>query len=195
MYSLIECYNFQAQNPSGIVPRRAIIFHLERGLQQGQKKVDELFKISIENHHFAMALYLQEQGASTDVQKIFQKTKYFLHFSSLNGNAEVVKQLLQDEKFEAFVSSEQGSTALHLAALKGHLEVVKILIDKNASVEAKSADHDFTPLHLAAWHSKDIQRLSDICFKMAPTKMRATSIIRRRSTWPLRGIILRSSTL
>ena len=54
-----------------------------------------------------------------------------LHCATFNGNAEVVKVLL-DAGADRSSALEEGATALHLATRGGYLEIAHLLIDAGA---------------------------------------------------------------
>ncbi|KAJ5518943.1 hypothetical protein LT330_007343 [Penicillium expansum] len=74
-----------------------------------------------------------------------------LHFPAANGNAEILKTLLQKlssadaAQRAAFVNhrNNSGNTPLHWAALNAHLECVKALVEAGADLDVKNdAGHD-----------------------------------------------------
>ncbi|KAF7527224.1 hypothetical protein PCG10_003051 [Penicillium crustosum] len=74
-----------------------------------------------------------------------------LHFPAANGNAEILKTLLQKlssadaAQRTAFVNhrNNSGNTPLHWAALNAHLECVKALVEAGADLDVKNdAGHD-----------------------------------------------------
>ncbi|KAJ5794673.1 hypothetical protein N7457_001272 [Penicillium paradoxum] len=74
-----------------------------------------------------------------------------LHFPAANGNAEILKTLLQKlsaadaAQRSAFVNCRNysGNTPLHWAALNTHLECVKALVEAGADLDIKNdAGHD-----------------------------------------------------
>lgn len=71
-----------------------------------------------------------------------------LHIAAMNGNAEVVKVLLE---YNADIDSRQsnGSTALLLATYNKHHEVVRVLLESGADPEEKGSGGR-KPVHIAA---------------------------------------------
>lgn len=61
------------------------------------------------------------------------KNKFF-HFAVQCGHIEVVKYLVEKQKFQVDLTNCQYSTPLHVAAMEGHVDIVKYLIAKGANV-------------------------------------------------------------
>jgi ankyrin repeat protein len=72
-----------------------------------------------------------------------------LHFSAYCGHREVVRYLLENEKFKVDERDYVGRTALLLAAQRGHDKVVQLLVKEGADVHATRCD-GFTALYVAA---------------------------------------------
>ncbi|KAI9304640.1 hypothetical protein BJ944DRAFT_82555 [Cunninghamella echinulata] len=60
-----------------------------------------------------------------------------IYTAALEGQYEVVKQILENEPQAIQSKDEDDRTALHWAASGGHDELVLFLIEKNANVNAK----------------------------------------------------------
>lgn len=73
-----------------------------------------------------------------------------LHHVSKEGNARLVKMVLDSGRYDELVNakSEDGTTALHIASYCGYDDVVGMLIDKGADVDSKDAQ-GYNPLHQA----------------------------------------------
>lgn len=68
------------------------------------------------------------------------------------GDANKVKDLLQQDRSLTSARDPDKSTPLHWAAWKGHDQIVQILLDAGADVHAKNENGHWgdTPLHAAA---------------------------------------------
>lgn len=73
-----------------------------------------------------------------------------LHLAARGGHAETCAALLADERVEAGMFSERGSTPLHLAAQGGHVETVRVLAPDERSVPDAHDNSGWTALHFAA---------------------------------------------
>jgi uncharacterized protein len=73
-----------------------------------------------------------------------------LHEAAATGNAERVKNLIEEHFLAVDTASEDGFTALGLACFFGHKEVVHTLLEKGANVNLYSSNAvKVTPLHSA----------------------------------------------
>lgn len=80
-----------------------------------------------------------------------------LHIASQNGNAEVVRMLLEEEQTNVEQVTVNGDTALFLASGNGHVEVVKLLLAANADVNRICPNNftGYTPLTTAVYFKHD----------------------------------------
>ncbi|KAK1240317.1 hypothetical protein MKX08_007759, partial [Trichoderma sp. CBMAI-0020] len=97
--------------------------------------------------HLASAKTLLEKTTATDPVDSEGNTAF--HLASKHGHTELVRVLLDSEKFSKDCPNERGMTAMHLAAREGYAQVVAIILEHKGSAEITSADGD-TPMHLAA---------------------------------------------
>lgn len=74
-----------------------------------------------------------------------------LHLAVANGNAEMVRVLLEDGAELDLPDASEQCSALHVAAQNGDVDIVKLLVRYGADLEACTRRQQ-TPLHLAALH-------------------------------------------
>ena len=63
-----------------------------------------------------------------------------LHFSSINGNIEIINLLLKNGA-NINIQDNNLETALHMACWKGKEDVVRLLIEKKIDINIKNADN------------------------------------------------------
>ncbi|MCF6807224.1 ankyrin repeat domain-containing protein [Thiotrichales bacterium 19S9-12] len=81
-----------------------------------------------------------------------------LYVAASNGNAEIVKLLLQYGA-EVNCVDRLGRTALHVSIYKGYVDVIEALIEKGVDLE-KALPNGDTPLHIAVtMKHNDVTRL------------------------------------
>lgn len=61
------------------------------------------------------------------------KSKFF-HFAVKHNQIDVVRYLVEDQRYVVDLTDCQHSTPLHVAAMEGHIDIVKYLITKGANV-------------------------------------------------------------
>lgn len=95
--------------------------------------------IAVEFGFKEMVLYLQQQGASTDINRwVNEYGSNLLMFAVLNAASAGIEYMLSpdngfDFKEKINISRKDGHTALTLAAISGHSEVVELLEKKGAT--------------------------------------------------------------
>lgn len=72
-----------------------------------------------------------------------------LHYCAKEGNADVLKELLNQNCDLHWKTFSDGKTPLHIAAGCGKLECLKLLVDAGADVNCLDKETS-TPLHIAA---------------------------------------------
>uniref|UniRef100_A0AAQ5ZMQ4 Ankyrin 3a n=1 Tax=Amphiprion ocellaris TaxID=80972 RepID=A0AAQ5ZMQ4_AMPOC len=82
-----------------------------------------------------------------------QKGNTALHISSLAGQTEVVKELVNNGA-NVNAQSQNGFTPLYMAAQENHLEVVRFLLENSAS-QSMATEDGFTPLAVALQQGHD----------------------------------------
>lgn len=135
--------------------------------------------------------YLLSRGASADVDpnacfgrsrmKRFQfPMKPPLHFAVGNGNAEMVRVLLDAGANVNLAFASDGATALHFAAVRNDATILRLLLDRGANVHARRRGHggrEDTPLHVAIRYKRSenvwalLDRGADVnfCDETTPT--------------------------
>ncbi|CAG2234035.1 unnamed protein product [Mytilus edulis] len=103
-------------------------------------------------HYDIVKYFLSENGKtldnSVDITIKIQKGWSVLHAACVNGNIEIVKELI-DVGCNLNETNDDRVTPLYLAScLNGHTEVVKLLIDVGLKVN-DTTDKGYTPLYLA----------------------------------------------
>jgi ankyrin repeat protein len=73
--------------------------------------------------------------------------------ASREGDADVVRGLLESDPELVTATDDDIRTPLHYAAAYGHVEVATVLLDSGAEIDALEEDEE-TPLHYAAWRSE-----------------------------------------
>nr|XP_046227831.1 ankyrin repeat and SAM domain-containing protein 6-like isoform X2 [Scatophagus argus] len=79
-------------------------------------------------------------------------------FSALKlGNAQLVKEILEEDPSQVNSSNQEGASPLMMAAVSGQLEVVQLMVEKNADIDKQDGVHGWTALMQATYHgNKDI---------------------------------------
>ena len=85
---------------------------------------------------------------------MFQKGNTALHITSLAGQEEIVKILVQNHAKVNVQATSGGFTPLYMAAQENHVDVVKYLLANGAS-QTLSTDDGFTPLAVALQQGHD----------------------------------------
>ncbi|XP_030625635.1 ankyrin repeat and SAM domain-containing protein 6 isoform X2 [Chanos chanos] len=74
-------------------------------------------------------------------------------FSALKlGNAQLVKEILDEDPSQVNMANADGASPLMIAAVSGQLEVVQLLVEKNADVDKQDSVHGWTALMQATYH-------------------------------------------
>lgn len=77
---------------------------------------------------------------------------HVLRLTSLTGDEELVKQILEEDPDQCNVTSKDGATPLMIAALMGHLTIAEILIQKGADINYQERNSGWTALMQATFH-------------------------------------------
>ncbi|XP_067234054.1 ankyrin repeat and SAM domain-containing protein 6-like [Chanodichthys erythropterus] len=73
------------------------------------------------------------------------------------GNAQLVKEIVEEDASQVNVSNADGASPLMMAAVSGQLEVVQLLVEKHADVDRQDSVHGWTALMQATYHgNKDV---------------------------------------
>ncbi|KAG5268165.1 hypothetical protein AALO_G00208980 [Alosa alosa] len=73
------------------------------------------------------------------------------------GNAQLVREILDEEPAQVNVANADGASSLMLAAVSGHLEMVQLLVDHSADMDKQDTVHGWTALMQATYHgNKDV---------------------------------------
>ncbi|KAI4876108.1 hypothetical protein NFI96_026141 [Prochilodus magdalenae] len=74
-------------------------------------------------------------------------------FSALKlGNAQLVKEILEEDPLQVNLANADGASPLMIAAVSGQLEVVQLLVEKNADIDKQDGVHGWTALMQATYH-------------------------------------------
>ena len=83
-----------------------------------------------------------------------QSEIFKVHTATLNGNVDILQEMLESEQVELDRVNHQGQSALHLAAAATHSELcLQLLIREGATVNLRASDGR-TPLAMAAIHGR-----------------------------------------
>lgn len=85
------------------------------------------------------AMELLSQGVSVNV--VGEHKRNAVHWSVINGNSELLKQLIDAQAMVGNVDSF-GWTPFHYACLVGSMDVVKVILDKNPSEAETECNFD-----------------------------------------------------
>ncbi|XP_057183304.1 ankyrin repeat and SAM domain-containing protein 6-like isoform X2 [Triplophysa rosa] len=68
------------------------------------------------------------------------------------GNAQLVKEIVEEDSSQVNVSNADGASPLMMASVSGQLEVVQLLVEKYADVDKQDSVHGWTALMQATYH-------------------------------------------
>ncbi|XP_056308630.1 ankyrin repeat and SAM domain-containing protein 6 [Danio aesculapii] len=68
------------------------------------------------------------------------------------GNAQLVKEIVEQDAAQVDVCNADGASPLMMAAVSGQLEVVQLLVEKQADVNRQDSVHGWTALMQATYH-------------------------------------------
>ncbi|MEL6385235.1 MAG: ankyrin repeat domain-containing protein [Cyanobacteria bacterium J06626_18] len=77
-----------------------------------------------------------------------------LHRAAGWGNADRVRELLDEGANPNHLDPVMGNSPLHLAAQGGNVETASLLLDWGAFLNLQTPTHGVTPLMIAVWHRK-----------------------------------------
>ncbi|XP_065115058.1 ankyrin repeat and SAM domain-containing protein 6-like isoform X2 [Paramisgurnus dabryanus] len=73
------------------------------------------------------------------------------------GNAQLVKEIVEEDSSQVNVLNADGASPLMMAAVSGQLEVVQLLVEKHADIDKQDSVHGWTALMQATYHgNKDV---------------------------------------
>uniref|UniRef100_A0AAR2LF98 SAM domain-containing protein n=1 Tax=Pygocentrus nattereri TaxID=42514 RepID=A0AAR2LF98_PYGNA len=73
------------------------------------------------------------------------------------GNAQLVKEILEEDPLQVNMANADGASPLMIAAVSGQLEVVQLLVEKSADIDKQDGVHGWTALMQATYHgNKDV---------------------------------------
>ncbi|XP_062841723.1 ankyrin repeat and SAM domain-containing protein 6-like isoform X2 [Trichomycterus rosablanca] len=73
------------------------------------------------------------------------------------GNAQLVKEILEEDSSQVNMANADGATPLMIASVSGQLGVVQLLVEKNADIDKQDGVHGWTALMQATYHgNKDV---------------------------------------
>ena len=73
-----------------------------------------------------------------------------LHDAALNGQLEIVRFLIEEQKCDPHAKNNLGRTPLHFASQSGNVDLVKYLVDTHHCDPLSQDDNQAVPLHFAA---------------------------------------------
>lgn len=68
------------------------------------------------------------------------------------GNAQLVKEILEEDPSQVNMANADGASPLMIAAVSGLLEVVQLLVERNADIDKQDGVHGWTALMQATYH-------------------------------------------
>ncbi|XP_072416697.1 ankyrin repeat and SAM domain-containing protein 6-like isoform X2 [Chiloscyllium punctatum] len=73
------------------------------------------------------------------------------------GSYQLVKEILDEDGFQANVTNADGASPLMIAAMTGQLDLVQLLSERNSDIDKQDGVHGWTALMQATYHgSKDV---------------------------------------
>eukprot|EP00061_Rhincodon_typus_P012588 g38422.t1 len=73
------------------------------------------------------------------------------------GSYQLVKEILDEDEFQANVTNADGASPLMIAAMTGQLDLVQLLSERNSDIDKQDGVHGWTALMQATYHgSKDV---------------------------------------
>jgi uncharacterized protein len=95
----------------------------------------------------------QAIAAGEDVNQLDREGNSLLIVSAADGNAEMVKLLLDAGADIHAVDASMKATALHAAAYLRHPQVMAVLCDYGIEIDAQGPFNGYTALHDAVWQN------------------------------------------
>lgn len=68
------------------------------------------------------------------------------------GNAQLVKEILEEDPSQVNMANADGASPLMIAAVSGLLEVVQLLVERSADIDKQDGVHGWTALMQATYH-------------------------------------------
>ncbi|HQR06704.1 MAG TPA: PQQ-binding-like beta-propeller repeat protein [Gemmatales bacterium] len=122
-----------------------------RRTENGPPQTDFGVEFFAPAHRRATPLAISDTNEFARMAILDTKEAYFA--AARSGNAEMIKQILQDN-FDVNTKTEYGATALCFAAEYGHLEVMKLLIEKKIDLDARDTFYNSDALTWALMDDK-----------------------------------------
>uniref|UniRef100_A0A673MX65 SAM domain-containing protein n=1 Tax=Sinocyclocheilus rhinocerous TaxID=307959 RepID=A0A673MX65_9TELE len=106
---------------------------------------------------FELALQLQHRDVKNYLDSITTVRPQPVMWCCAVGNAQLVKEIVEEDASQVNVSNADGASPLMMAAVSGQLEVVQLLVEKHADMDRQDSVHGWTALMQATYHgNKDV---------------------------------------
>lgn len=126
---------------------------LERGADADQLNVlgKTAFEVALQLRHREVKSYLDAITTVRPQPDDEKKRPDVFHALKL-GNAQLVKEIVEEDASQVNASNADGASPLMMAAVSGQLEVVQLLVEKHADVDRRDSVHGWTALMQATYH-------------------------------------------
>uniref|UniRef100_A0A8C2FIM0 Ankyrin repeat and sterile alpha motif domain containing 6 n=1 Tax=Cyprinus carpio TaxID=7962 RepID=A0A8C2FIM0_CYPCA len=114
------------------------------------------FEVALQLQHKEVKNYLDSITTVRPQPDDEKKRPDVFHALKL-GNAQLVKEIVEEDASQVNVSNADGASPLMMAAVSGQLEVVQLLVEKHADMDRQDSVHGWTALMQATYHgNKDV---------------------------------------
>ncbi|KAK2870535.1 hypothetical protein Q8A67_024927 [Cirrhinus molitorella] len=114
------------------------------------------FEVALQLQHKEVKNYLDSITTVRPQPDDEKKRPDVFHALKL-GNAQLVKEIVEEDASQVNVSNADGASPLMMAAVSGQLEVVQLLVEKHADTDRQDSVHGWTALMQATYHgNKDV---------------------------------------
>ncbi|XP_051970988.1 ankyrin repeat and SAM domain-containing protein 6-like [Xyrauchen texanus] len=114
------------------------------------------FEVALQLQHKDVKNYLDSITTVRPQPDDEKKRPDIFHALKL-GNAQLVKEMVEEDSSQVNVSNADGASPLMMAAVSGQLEVVQLLVEKHADMNKQDSVHGWTALMQATYHgNKDV---------------------------------------
>ncbi|XP_072547741.1 ankyrin repeat and SAM domain-containing protein 6-like isoform X2 [Salminus brasiliensis] len=114
------------------------------------------FEVALQLKHKEVKSYL-DSITTVRPQPDAEKKRPDVFIALKLGNAQLVKEILEEDPSQVNLANADGASPLMIAAVSGQQEVVQLLVEKNADVDKQDGVHGWTALMQATYHgNKDV---------------------------------------